>query len=187
MGTSRTPSTSASDPGYGGHTGRRVIPHAELEPLTYKIAAECLCLNLRKASRLITQYYDQILEPAGIRCTQLTILAAISRIGNRSLTDLAQSLAMDRTTLTRNLKPLEKHGWVIRVDSPNHRMRNYALSPSGEKVLKQAVPLWEEAQNSIVSMLGDSRRKRLFQHLLRVTAAGRRAIKREGLLAGEDD
>ncbi|MBU42552.1 MAG: MarR family transcriptional regulator [Spirochaetaceae bacterium] len=157
----------------------RVIPHAELEPLTYKIAAECLCLNLRKASRLITQYYDQILEPAGIRCTQLTILAAISRIGNRSLTDLAQSLAMDRTTLTRNLKPLEKHGWVIRVDSPNHRMRNYALSDSGEQVLKEAVPLWQEAQNSIVGMLGDSRRKRLFQHLLRVTAAGRRAIKKE--------
>ncbi|MCB1164717.1 MAG: winged helix-turn-helix transcriptional regulator [Leptospiraceae bacterium] len=150
-----------------------------LDGLTYKIAAECLCLNLRKASRLITQYYDQILEPSGVRCTQLTILAAISRIGDRSLTDLAQALAMDRTTLTRNLKPLEKHGWVIRVKGQDVRSRHYALSTEGEEALRAALPLWEEAQRSIVSMLGDSRRKRLFQHLLRVTAAGRRAIKRE--------
>ena len=83
------------------------------------------------------------------------------------------------------MKPLEKHGWVIRADSPNHRMRNYELSSSGEQVLKEAVPLWQEAQDSIEKMLGDSRRKRLFQHLLRVTAAGRRAIKK-GELDPED-
>jgi DNA-binding transcriptional ArsR family regulator len=77
-------------------------------------AAECAVLNLRKASRFITGLYDEYIRPSGLRATQLTLLMALHQAGPVTITALSEILLMDRTTLTRDLKPLERQGLVSR-------------------------------------------------------------------------
>ena len=72
----------------------------------------CTCFNLRKATRAVTQLFDEALKPCGLYATQFTLLAAISSQENVTITELSKTLVMDRTTLTRNLNPLQKSGWV---------------------------------------------------------------------------
>ncbi len=77
-----------------------------------EIAETCACLNVRKAARAVTQLYDEVLQPSGLRATQFNLLVAIALAGEAPVTRLADALVMDRTTLTRNLKPLESQGLI---------------------------------------------------------------------------
>lgn len=114
----------------------------------------CACANLRQASRAITQFYDQLLQPSGLRATQFTVLVAISFSGQISITDLAERLGMDRTTLTRNLKPLEKQGLVESNSGEDRRIRMVRLTDQGQETLENALPLWKKAQEQVVEALG---------------------------------
>lgn len=119
-----------------------------------EVAAVCTCFNLRKASRAVTQIFDEILHPSGLRTTQFNLLVSISMVNSANITDLAQGLVMDRTTLTRNLKPLEKQGLIEIFSGQDHRMRFVTLTASGYEALAKALPLWEQAQARIVKELG---------------------------------
>ena len=118
------------------------------------INARCCCFNMRKVMRAVTQFFDRYLEPANIRSTQFTLLVALSSINAKTLSEIAENLVMDRTTLTRNLKPLEKLELINTVQPLDKRSKAYVLTEKGKEVVMKAVPLWEEAQDNIVNVLG---------------------------------
>jgi DNA-binding MarR family transcriptional regulator len=122
-----------------------------------EVASFCACANLRKASRAVTQLYDESLQPTGLRATQFTLLVALSVTGSISITDLAQQLVMDRTTLTRNLALLERQGLVAIAKGDDQRTRMVTLTHQGREAVVKALPLWEQAQTCIVSGLGRER------------------------------
>ena len=116
-----------------------------------KINNECFCFNLRKITRSVTQLYDLILDPTGIRATQLSLLAALASTNTRTLTDVSRILVMDRTTLTRNLKPIEKLGLIESVKTSDKRAKSYKLSEKGKLVLHNAINNWNKAQSLVLS------------------------------------
>jgi len=130
-----------------------------------KINAICCCFNLRKVTRAVTQSFDRHLEPAGIRATQFTLLLTLTSSQGKTLTEMAQGLVMDRTTLTRNLKPLEKAGLIMTVPLPDKRTKGYVLSDQGRITIEKGVSLWKAAQDHIVHQLGDERYARLLSEL----------------------
>ena len=120
------------------------------------IVQNCTCFNLRKTARAVTQLFDEILKPSGLHATQFTLLAAISSKDDATITELSRALIMDRTTLTRNLNPLQKNGWVEVTPGADKRTRILSLTGSGKKVLNQAMVYWNLAQNKVVKTLGKS-------------------------------
>ncbi len=136
-----------------GHAGERIA--------LKRIGITCVCFNLKKASRLVTGYYDEFLADAGLSSTQFQILGAIGRHENLTISQMADLLLMDRTTLTRNLKPLERMKMVGTVATGDKRKRLVELTPKGWESLMKGIPEWERAQSSIVSRMGDDHRKLL--------------------------
>ncbi|MES1023498.1 MarR family winged helix-turn-helix transcriptional regulator [Gloeocapsa sp. BRSZ] len=129
------------------------------------VASDCTCFNLRKASRVITQLFDQVLQPSGILANQFTLLAALSVAESVSITRLAQELVMDRTTLTRNLKPLEREGLIRIEPGQDQRVRVVSLTQKGQAALAKALPLWQQAQAKVIEELGQDRWQTLLSHL----------------------
>src|SRR5262245_34262345 len=106
-----------------------------------------MCLGLNRAARAISRRYDAAFKPIGITSGQFAILAALKRDKPMPLSEMADLLGMDRTTLTRNLRPLEGLELVaIRPGAQDRRIRNLTLTAKGRKLLKEAVPLWRKAQ-----------------------------------------
>jgi DNA-binding MarR family transcriptional regulator len=109
----------------------------------------CVCFNLRKAARAMTQLYDGVLRPSGLRVTQFSVLAVLARSGPLTQSRLARATVTDRTTLTRNLRLLEARG-LIRIDQgADRREREVGLTEAGRKALAKAYPLWKEAQSRV--------------------------------------
>ncbi|NIR52414.1 winged helix-turn-helix transcriptional regulator [candidate division KSB1 bacterium] len=125
----------------------------------------CACFNLRKASRAVTQVYDRLLQRTGLRVTQFTILVSISRTGSVTISNLAKQLVMDRTTLTRNLRPLEREGFLKISPGKDLRTRYVTLLKKGKDVLTEAIPLWERAQRNFEAGLGKQRFHSLVSNL----------------------
>ena len=102
----------------------------------------------------MTQQYDEVLRPAGIRATQFSLLVPTAVLGPVRLTALADVVGMDRTTLTRNLALLQREGLVRVETGVDLRTREVGLTPKGRKVLDRAIPLWHEAQAQMATALG---------------------------------
>jgi len=152
------------------------------EQTLYKsINAQCCCFNLRKVTRSITQYFDRKLESAGIRVTQFTLLIELANVHAKTLTEMAEGLVMDRTTLTRNLRPLETLGFITHVKVADKRAKAYALTHKGQEALRHALPLWEQAQKVILHEFGHDRYVKLLVELgaLKATALLPKADKRK--------
>jgi DNA-binding MarR family transcriptional regulator len=120
------------------------------------IAQNCACFNVRKAARAVTQFYDSTLKPSGLRATQFTLLVALSRRGKIGVTELADKLVMERTTLTRNLKPLQKQGLIEIAAGSDRRTRSIFITEAGQKKLAAAIPYWQQAQEVIAEGLGNT-------------------------------
>jgi len=107
----------------------------------------CNCLALRKAARHVSQLYDRCLAPTGLRVTQFSILARLHRQGPQTMGELAAQLVLDRTTLTRNLRPLARDKLVaVRNDPRDGRRRALSITAHGTERLRVAAPLWTTAQ-----------------------------------------
>ena len=120
--------------------------------------AECACLNLRGAARAVTQMYDETFKLSGLKATQFSVLATVGSLGSASMTAISRTLVMDRTTLTRNLKPLMDRGLVREeINSADRRQRHIALTRAGRTALSKALPLWEQAQNHVIAGIGHAR------------------------------
>lgn len=129
----------------------------------------CACLNLRMAARAMTQRYDRALQPCGLHITQYSLLLALSSTGPITINHLAQRLVMDRTTLSRNLRPLAEKGLTCSQPGEDRRTRVIDLTEEGRRALLEARPLWEEAQESVIAFLGAERFERMLSDLVTST------------------
>ncbi|HEX9472060.1 MAG TPA: MarR family transcriptional regulator [Bradyrhizobium sp.] len=112
-----------------------------------KRIADCNSWTLRKAARRVTQAYDEVMAPSGVRSTQFAVLALIAERPGLSINDLAGLMVMDRTTTGKNLRPLERDGLISVVAAPDDlRSRRVNLTKRGLNLLMEAMPLWIEAQ-----------------------------------------
>ena len=116
----------------------------------------CTCFRLRKLARLMSQRYDRELAPAGLNINQYSILRRAAP-RPRAIGELSRELGMDRTTLTRDLKPLASAGWIELVSGEDARQRLIKVTASGHRVIARAQPLWRKAQDAIDTGLGKAR------------------------------
>jgi DNA-binding MarR family transcriptional regulator len=114
----------------------------------------CFGLAVRKAARAAGQLFDDALAPAGLRHTQFSLLNALILVGEPSMGELAAIMAMDRTTLTRNLQPLVRAGLVALEPGEDRRTRVVRLTPDGRAAHRKAWPLWRRAQDRVDGLLG---------------------------------
>ena len=120
--------------------------------------SECNCFAVRSAARHISQFYDQVLAPTGLRTTQFSVLAKLKRNGPLAINRLAENMVMDRTTLGRNILPLERDGLIrIEPDPNDRRAKALHLTKAGEKRLEAARKGWSEAQARFETTFGPKR------------------------------
>ena len=137
------------------------------------MAAEmrCTCAVLRRATRRLTQFYDDAMKPTGLKLTQYSVLSNLAQVENPSITDLAERLMMDRTTLTRNLGPLEKAGWIRVGRGGDARSRAVMLTEEGRRTLEAARPVWRETEIAVRERLGSDGGRSLRRLLAGASAA----------------
>ena len=130
----------------------------------------CHCLALRRASRHITRLYDAALRPVGLRISQFSLLTVIDNHPGIKISDFGQIMVMERTTLLRNLKPLQVAGMVTIDRAEGERGHVFKLTPKGKTRLEQAVPLWNAAQAGFEKKFGFEKAARLRDDNLAVGA-----------------
>jgi DNA-binding MarR family transcriptional regulator len=133
-------------------------------------SAGCVCSHLRRSARAVTQFYDRTLAPTGLRATQFTLMTVVRRTGGFPFSSLADVLGMDRTTLTRNLRPLEREGLVKIVPGSDRRVRLVRLTSLGERKHAEAEPLWAKAQGRVTEGIGEKTWRTLQKDLSRTIA-----------------
>jgi DNA-binding MarR family transcriptional regulator len=131
----------------------------------------CMCAMFRRASRSLTQLYEDELRPTGLRATQFTVLQALSLTGEVTQRKLGQILAMDSTTLTRTLSTMGRHGWIAKRRGQDRREWRMRLSKAGETQFKDALPHWERAQTQLRRRLGDQLSHDLMKLTQKITNA----------------
>ena len=118
--------------------------------------SDCYCILLRTATRKVTALYDAALAPYGITLAQFSLMRRIRRGEPVSITELAHRAELDRSTVGRNLKPLERMGLVQHVTGLDQREASVALTDAGHALLKQADPIWHDVQVDIETRLGEA-------------------------------
>jgi DNA-binding MarR family transcriptional regulator len=144
---------------------------------------DCNCLAVRQAARHITQFYDQFLAASGLRTTQFSILAKLRRLGPMTINALAANLVMDRTTLGRNILPLERDGLIaVEKGRRDRRSKTLRLTEAGEARFRAAVKEWAEAQKQFEAAFGTERTidLRALLHAVTATDLGMNAVSAEG-------
>ena len=112
----------------------------------------CYCTNLRRSANMLSDIYDACLKLAGVTVAQYYLLVNLSRLGSANITHWAQRVGLDRSTMIRNIKPLQTRGYV---ETTKVRGKVFTLTPEGEHVLELAIPIWERTQAKIQEALGD--------------------------------
>jgi len=135
-----------------------------------KTPSVCYCLNLRRASRAITQFYDRVIESSGLTIAQLALLRHLEKSERISVGELARLMRIDRTTLSRNLRPLTEGGLITMGPGKDSRTREVRLTEAGAKAVAQGWVLWGEAQESLRAYLGEEDQARLVELLTRIEA-----------------
>ena len=133
------------------------------------VAEVCFCHNLRRTTRMITRLYDQVLHPIGIKASQFNVLVIIGSIDPATVPKVAGALAMDRTTLLRNLGPLKTAGYVQILPGSGRRPDEIGLTVAGQNTLTAAIRAWQGAQRQVTQLLGGSHAAQLLQGLGRLT------------------
>ena len=123
---------------------------------------DCTCSALRRASRAVTQHYEASFRGTGLRATQFTVLATLAQTGPMPLSALATMLGLERTTLTRNLGPLEKKGYVSTVADEDQRVRRIAITKKGEAAALAALDAWKQAQATVGEVIRNAGVSKLF-------------------------
>ncbi len=145
----------------------------ELERDCYEVMTVCACEALRRTARSVTSLYKEELTGSGVRVAQLPILVAAALMGRAPITSMAESLVIDRTTLTRNLAILEEQGLVVIEDDDDRRLRLVVLTSQGRVALKAALAAWRKAQDQVAAAFGPQRLNALVSELAAFTEATR--------------
>ena len=123
------------------------------DPDEFRETAACICFNLRRAARRMTQHYERYLRPLGLRATQFTVLAMLAQSGPLPIHRLATNLGLERTTLTRNLRPLAARGWVRVEERDDRRVHLVGITEAGRAAARAALPAWREAHAAAGAVL----------------------------------
>jgi DNA-binding MarR family transcriptional regulator len=125
--------------------------------LDFSVRKNCVGFNLRRVTRAVTQFFDAEMRRHGIRSTQSSILAALHTIGTSNMAELSEVLGMERTTLVRNLQPLQRAG-LVQIDGGGRGSRvEMSLTAKGRQQIEQTEPAWKSAQSAAVKTLGEKR------------------------------
>ncbi len=127
--------------------------------------SQCACARVRRAARTLTDLYDDALEGTGLKVTQFSVLRTISRMEGASISELADELALDRSTLGRNLLPLVRRGLVRVSDGADLRQRSATLTLKARKLIEASLPAWERAQARVQKAMGEGGVRQLFELL----------------------
>jgi DNA-binding MarR family transcriptional regulator len=129
---------------------------------TPQLRGNCLCLHLQRAARSVARRFDQAFRPLDLTSGQFSLMMSLNSLDAPSIGYVSALLAMDRTTLTANLKPLERRGLVsVRVEDVDRRARRLILTPAGRALLAAAVPIWRETHAGVEGLVGMSDPNRL--------------------------
>ncbi len=129
------------------------------------VQTECVCAKLRKATRLVTNIYDEYLVSTGLKATQYGLLRNIQLMEQPSANKLATVMQIDKTTLARNLKVLERRELIRQREGEDRRVKVISLTEHGAGILRAAGRKWQEAQKEVATRLGQERLDRLFEDL----------------------
>lgn len=144
----------------------QTVPFAD----TIMVRDSCLCLHVRRAARTIARRFDDAFRPLDLTSGQYSLLMSLNRPYPPHMKDVADLLAMDRTTLTANLKPLERRGLVeIAPDPKDKRGRLLTLTRDGMALLGRAFPIWQETQQQLENQVADEDPKQLLSALINLS------------------
>src|SRR5437764_15469043 len=118
------------------------------------IAGTCIAVRLRRLNRVVTNLYDDALRPLNLKASQLNILVVAARLGLARPAQVCDFLQLDASTLSRNVKPLQAHGWLEVVPEGDARAQPFRLTAQGKRLIEKAVPAWEEAQRQASGLVG---------------------------------
>lgn len=134
--------------------------------VTLHVRDNCLCLHVQRAARALARRFDDALRPVGLTSGQFSLLMSLNRPEPPKIGQVSSLLAMDRTTLTANLKPLERRGFLtVSVDPDDKRSRRLALTDEGRRALAAAYPYWQECQKKLASRVSGDEAARLLADL----------------------
>ena len=119
------------------------------------ISKTCIAVRLRLLNRVITNFYDDALRPLGLKVSQLNILIVTARLGLARPAQVCEILQLDVSTLSRNVKPLQAHGWLEVVPEEDARSQPFRLTAQGKRLIEKAIPAWEKAQQHASELLGN--------------------------------
>ena len=122
-----------------------------------ELLAECACFDLRKATRAVSRMYDEFLRDRGLNITQFSLLRLICAEKELSISTLGRYMAMDRTSITRALAPLERDGLLHSRPGADRRIRIVSVSGKGRKLIENAEPEWHKAQEALMEIVGEGR------------------------------
>lgn len=144
---------------------------AMLKVLNFSATENCVCFNLRRATRMVTQFFDAEGRRHGIRTTQASILLALKAKGSARMAELSDALGLERTTLVRNLRPLQRDG-LVQADGGGRGGRvELAITAKGRKQIEKLMPAWRSAQSAAVKTLGEQRWSAILTDLETVASA----------------
>lgn len=136
-------------------------------------ALPCACASLRRAARAVTQLYDDAIRSSGLRVTQFTLLQVLGRRGELTQSELGDMLALDSTTLSRTLRPLETSKWIRSRAGEDRRERHWSITSTGQRKLDAAIPAWESSQARLRRRVGDERWQQILSDLAAIAASAR--------------
>jgi DNA-binding MarR family transcriptional regulator len=114
----------------------------------------CICLGVRRAARAVTRVYEEALKSSDLKATQFSLLSYLALRGAANFAEITSYLSLDQSTLTRNLRPLERRGLVAVRPGPDRRTRTITLTAKGRRLYDEVLPLWEQIQGAVVERLG---------------------------------
>lgn len=133
-----------------------------------KVANECIAVRLRMLNRVVTNIYDDALRSLDLKVSQMNILVAAAKMGTARPIEVCEYLHLDVSTLSRNVERMRARGWLEVAPDEDGRSQPFRLTPQGRKLLEQAVPAWNKAQQQVKKVLGDAFVDRLNQAVKRV-------------------
>jgi len=134
------------------------------------LGAKCVMFHLRRSTRVVSKLYSGILADIGLESTHFSALMIISRLGPLSISDIAKKMGLERTSMSRNLKPIARKHLIDISDSGHGRARQVEITKKGREALAEAIPQWEAAQANLRSLIGDEDTDTLITLLIRIYA-----------------
>lgn len=141
------------------------------EDLDFSVSKNCVCFHLRRVARMMSQFFDTEMRRQGLRSTQWPILAALQSLRSSNMAELSGILGMDRTTLLRNLRPLQRDGLVTAEGGVHGGRVEVSITPKGREQFQALLPAWQSAQRTAVRVLGEKRWSSLIADLETVASA----------------